>query len=72
MAVTKVNKMIVDITYPVARKSLHSGLVVLFASEQRGLVIVGNIGYEVGIWGTDWAYAYDTEAWEAVEVTING
>ena len=72
MAVSKVNKISTDITYPVARKSLHSGLVVLFASEKRGLVIVGNSGYEVGNWATDWAYAYDTEAWTAVEVTISG
>ena len=72
MTVSKVNKISVDITYPVARKSLHSGLVVLFASEQCGLVIVGDSGYKVGIWATDWAYAYDTEAWEAVEVTIDG
>ena len=72
MAVTNVNKIIVDITYPVARKSLRSSLVVLFTSEQRGLVIVGNTDYDVGNWATGWAYAYDTEAWEAVEVTING
>ena len=72
MAVTKVNKISVDITYPVARKSLHSGLVVLFASEQRGVVIVGNSKYDVGEFDTAWAHAYDTGAWEAVEVTING
>ena len=72
MTVSKVNKISVDITYPVARKSLHSGLVVLFTSEQRGLVLVGNSDYDVGNWATGWAYAYDTEAWEAVEVTIDG
>ena len=72
MPVSKVNKISVDITYPVARKSLHSGLVVLFTSEQRGLVLVGNSSYEVGNWVINWAHAYDTEAWEAVEVTIDG
>ena len=72
MAVTKVNKISVGVTYPVARKSVLSPLIVLFASEQRGLVIVGNCKYDVGNWATGWAYAYDTEAWEAVEVTING
>ena len=72
MAVTNVNKIIVDITYPVARKLVRSSLVVLFTSEQRGVVIVGDIFYNVGEWATDWAYAYDTKAWEAVEVTING
>ena len=72
MAVTNVNKIIVDITYPVARKSLHSSLVVLFTSEQRGVVIVGNSKYDVGELDTAWVHAYDTEAWEAVEVTING
>ena len=72
MAVTNVNKIIIDITYPVARKSLRSSLVVLFTSEQRGVVIVGNSKYDVGNWATGWAFAYDTEAWEAVEVTING
>ena len=72
MAVTNVNKIIVDITYPVARKLLRSTLVVLFTSEQRGVVIVGNSNYDVGELGTAWAHADDTEAWEAVEVTING
>ena len=45
MAVTNVNKIIVGITYPVARKSLHSELLVLFTSEQHGVVIVGNSIY---------------------------
>ena len=72
MAVTNVNKIIVDITYPVARKSLLTPLIVLFTSEQRGVVIVGSNTCEVGEWGTDWVSAYDTDAWEAVEVTING
>ena len=72
MTVSKVNKISVDITYPVARKSLRSGLVVLFASERRGVVIVGNSEYDVGEIDTVWVHAYDTEAWEAVEVTING
>ena len=72
MAVTNVNKIIGDITYPVARKSLRSSLVVLFTAEQRGVVIVGNCIYDVGELDISWAHAYDTEAWEAVEVTING
>ena len=72
MAVTNVNKISVGVTYPVARKSLHSGLVVLFTSEQRGVVIVGDCIYDVGELGTAWVYAYDTEAWEVVEVTIDG
>ena len=72
MAVTNVNKIIVDITYPVARKLVRSSVVVLFTSEQRGVVIVGSNTCEVGEWGTDWVSAYDTDAWEAVEVTING
>ncbi len=72
MAVTKVNKISVGVTYPVARKSRRSGLVVLFTSAQCGLVIVGDIFYNVGEWATGWAYAYDTSEWRAVEVTING
>ena len=72
MAVTNVNKISVGVTYPVARKSLRSSLVVLFTSEQRGFVIVGDHIYDLGNWATDWAHAYDTKAWEAVEVTING
>ena len=72
MAVTNVNKIIVDITYPVARKSVLSELVVLFTSAQRGVVIVGNCIYDVGASDTAWVNAYDTESWEAVEVTING
>ena len=72
MAVSKVNKISVDTTYPVARKSLHSPLIVLFSSQQCGLVIVGDAIYNEGHWETAWANAYDTDAWEAVEVTING
>ena len=65
-------KRIEDIRYPVARKSLHTSLIVLFTSQQCGLVIVGDDIYKEGYWATDWANAYDTGAWEAVEVTING
>ena len=72
MAVTKVNKISVGVTYPVARKSLRSSLVVLFTSEQRGVAIVGDFIYDVGHWDTDWVNAYNTASWEAVEVTING
>ena len=72
MAVTNVNKIIGDITYPVARKSLRSSLVVLFTSARCGLAIVGDDIYNEGRWETDWVNAYDTGAWEAVEVTING
>ena len=72
MAVTKVNKISVGVTYPVARKSVRSSLIVLFASEQSGVVIVGDLIYDVGNWGTDWEPAYNTASWEAVEVTING
>ena len=72
MPVTNINKMSVGETYPVARESRRSGLVVLFTSAQCGLVIVGDIFYNVGDWATDWTPAYDDGKWEAVEVTING
>ena len=72
MAITKVNKISVGVTYPVARKSVRSSSIVLFASEQSGVVIVGDLIYDVGYWATDWVHAYATEAWEAVEVTIDG
>ena len=71
MAVINV-KPIQGISYPAARKCLHTPLIVLFTSQQCGMVIVGDDIYKEGYWATDWAYAYDTEAWEAVEVTISG
>jgi hypothetical protein len=71
MAVINVEP-IQGISYPVARKSLHSPLIVLFASQQCGLVIVGDDIYKAGQWATDWSYAYDTKGWAAVEVTISG
>ena len=65
-------KPIQGISYPVARKCLHTPLIVLFTSQQCGLVIVGNNTYEEGHWDTDWRNAYDTNEWAAVEVTISG
>ena len=71
MVVINVNP-IQGISYPVARKSLDTPLIVLFTSKQCGLVIVGNDIFKEGYWVTDWANAYDTGAWEVVEITISG
>ena len=62
------------IQYPVARRSLHSGTIVLFLSENRGVVIGTSSDSEskLGDVGNDWTPYSDNTIWEPVDITITG
>ena len=62
------------IQYPVARRSLHSGTIVLFLSEKRGVVIGTSSDYkrDVGYLNDDWTSYSDESIWEPVDITITG
>lgn len=63
-----------DIQYPVARRSLTDGAIVLFFSKARGVVIRTSPEsvYDFGDISTDWTSCSDNTIWEPVDITITG
>ena len=62
------------IQYPVARRSLEDGIVVLFLSECNGVVIRSSPDSEskFGDVGNNWTSCRDKAVWEDVDITITG
>ena len=62
------------IQYPVARRSLHTGTIVLFLSENGGVVIgtTSDSKSDVGYLNDDWTSCSDESIWEPVNITITG
>jgi len=60
------------IKFPVARRSVASGMVVLFTGNTRGMVLVKGTTWDVGGRRDDWHHCNDTEHWESVDVVIEG
>ena len=63
-----------DIQYPVARRSLIDGIVVLFFSKNTGVVIKTSPDSEMifGDISTDWISCSEETIWEPVDITITG
>ena len=61
------------IKYPVIRKGRKSGAVVIFFSENYGVVLdPGQSEHEFGYGSFNFPPCYDYEAWVPVEITITG
>ncbi|WP_367454846.1 hypothetical protein ABX042_13195 [Snodgrassella alvi] len=63
-----------DIQYPVARRSLTDGAIVLFLSKDKGVVIriSPDSGYDFGYFSDDWISCSEKTIWEPVDITITG
>ena len=64
-----------EIKYPVARRSLANGAIVLFFSNEEGVVIkpaTNNQKYDIGYNSCEWWYCHDYDTWEPVDITITG
>ena len=63
-----------EIRYPIARRSLEDGIVVLFLSECNGVVIRSSPDSEskFGDVGNNWTSCRDKAVWEDVDITITG
>ncbi|ORF05841.1 hypothetical protein BGI03_09280 [Snodgrassella alvi] len=63
-----------EIQYPAVCRSLEDGIVVLFLSECRGVVIRTSPDSEskLGDVLNDWAPYSDNTIWEPVDITITG
>ena len=53
-----------EIKFPVLMKGVNSPLVVLFTSEECGLVVVGFEDKEVGSYDTDWVKCSNVKKWK--------
>lgn len=62
------------IRYPVACRSLEDGIIVLFLSEQRGVVIKTSPDSEMrfGEIRSDWTSCHVKTIWEYVNILITG
>lgn len=62
------------IQYPVARRSLTDGAIVLFLSKDRGVVIrtSPDSKYDFGYFSDDWISCRNETIWEPVDTTITG
>ena len=60
--------------YPVACRSLEDGIIVLFLSEQKGVVIKTSLDSEmrVGEVLNDWTPCSDKTIWESINILITG
>lgn len=61
-----------NIEYPVTRRHLGSGIVVLFWGEKAGVVIKGNSGTPFGWHSDEWRSCNDTTEWESINIKIKG
>lgn len=61
-----------EIQYPVACLSLKDGIIVLFLSKERGVVIKTSPGsaYDFGYFSDDWISCSEETIWEPVDITI--
>ena len=72
LEVTKLHEK--EYEYPIARRNLESGIVVLFLSEGRGVVIRTSPDSEskFGDVYNGWTPCSDNKIWEPVDITITG
>ena len=63
-----------QIKYPIARRSLTDGAIVLFFSKARGVVIRTSPEsvYDFGYFSDDWISCSEETIWEPVNITITG
>lgn len=71
MEVTELPKE--QIKYPVARKNIKNGFIVIFFSENSGVFIDSTkIRIELGEWYFSYNSIHDRKYWEPVNITITG
>lgn len=63
-----------EIQYPVACLNLKDGIIVLFLSKERGVVIKTSpdSGYDFGYFSDDWISCSEETIWKPVNITITG
>lgn len=64
-----------EIQYPVARRSLTDGNIVLFLSKAKGVVIKispDSSRYDFGYFSDDWISCSEETVWAPVNITITG
>ena len=59
-----------QISFPIIKQSLKSGLIVLFTDTTEGVVIKSNGEYIVGHYKDCWTDIYDSEQWASFDGEI--